>query len=207
MQEAAEQEGLTLLRAENSTGFKRVTLESRSVSKPFKATAWHGGRNKHLGMFATAEEAALVVARFLGPEGVAAALAADAAKALQPAPMTAAEVHAAASAEGLTLVRAENATGFKGVTRTAKHQQAVPSLPAARLEVSLPRRLLHRRGGGAHVRLLRARPRQRPRAVPANAQAPPPARGRADGERARLVPALPHGVQPAQRAQGAPVTL
>ena len=32
--------------------------------------------------------------------------------------MTAAEAHAAAAAEGLALLRAENATGFKGVCRT-----------------------------------------------------------------------------------------
>ena len=40
---------------------------------------------------------------------------ADEAKALEPAPMTAAEAHAAAAAEGLVLVRTENTTGFKGV--------------------------------------------------------------------------------------------
>ena len=49
-----------------------------SVSKPFQAQLRHGGRNNQLGTFATAEEAALAVARFLGPEGVAAALAAAA---------------------------------------------------------------------------------------------------------------------------------
>ena len=31
--------------------------------------------------------------------------------------MSAAEAHAAAAAEGLTLLRAENTTGFKGVSR------------------------------------------------------------------------------------------
>ena len=75
-----------------------------------------------MGDFATAEEAALAVARFLGPEGVAAALAPPAA---EPAPMTAEEAHAAAAAEGLTLVRAENPTGFKGVSSPA----APPSKP------------------------------------------------------------------------------
>ena len=33
--------------------------------------------------------------------------------------MTAAEAHAAAAAEGLALLRAENSTGFKGVNRRA----------------------------------------------------------------------------------------
>ena len=73
---------------------------------------------EYLGIFATAEEAALAVARFLGPEGVAAALAPPAPPAAEPAPMTAAEAHAAAAAEGLALLRAENATGFKGVSRS-----------------------------------------------------------------------------------------
>ena len=71
----------------------------------------HDGRTSTLGYFATAEEAALAVARFLGPEGVAAAQRARAAPS-----MTAAEAHAAAAAEGLALLRAENATGFKHVT-------------------------------------------------------------------------------------------
>ena len=65
---AAEAEGLSLVQsAENSTGFKGVTLDG----KQFKAQLKHDGRNKNLGHFATAEEAALAYARFLGPEGVA----------------------------------------------------------------------------------------------------------------------------------------
>ena len=87
----------------------------------------HGGRrNKHLGTFATAEEAALAVARFLGPEGVAAALAPPAGASRSP--MTAAEAHAAAAEEGLALLRADNAAGFKHVTRksASKPFQARP---------------------------------------------------------------------------------
>ena len=72
---AAAAEGLTLLRADmgirrpsrqNVTGFNCVSRRS-SASKPFKANLWRDGRTKHLGVFATAEEAALAVARFLGP--------------------------------------------------------------------------------------------------------------------------------------------
>ena len=118
---AAEAEGLVLVRADNSAGFKGVHTNS-SASNPFQASMRRDGRNNHLGTFATAEEAALAGARALGPEGVAAALAADEAKAVEPAPMTAAEAHAAAASEGLALLRAENprcsnATGFKGVYR------------------------------------------------------------------------------------------
>ena len=67
---AAAAEGLALLHAETATGFKAVNL-SGHASKPFKANLKHRGRNKHLGNFATAEEAALAVARFLGPAGAA----------------------------------------------------------------------------------------------------------------------------------------
>ena len=107
---AAAMEGLVLVRADNASGFKNVSLDS-AVSKRFLA---HGGRKEYLGQFATAEEAALTVARFLGPEGVAAALAAP--KPV-PAPMTAAEARATAVSEGLTLVGADNATGFMYVSR------------------------------------------------------------------------------------------
>ena len=81
-----------------------------------------GGRtNGRAAASTTAEEAALAVARFLGPQGVAAsARAARPPAAPEPAPMTAAEAHAAAAAEGLALVRAENATGFKGVGRRSR---------------------------------------------------------------------------------------
>ena len=78
---AAAAEGLALLRAENDTGFWGV-YPSRTPqpysSTPFQARVWHDRRTNHLGNFATAEEAALAVARFLGLEGVAAARAADA---------------------------------------------------------------------------------------------------------------------------------
>ena len=51
---AAAAEGLTLLRAENTTGFKNVSIGG-SASKPFKASLKHGGSKESLGSFATAE--------------------------------------------------------------------------------------------------------------------------------------------------------
>ena len=62
--------------AENVTGFKGVS-RTGNASKPFQAMLRREGRDKYLGTFVTAEEAALAVARALGSEGVAAALAAE----------------------------------------------------------------------------------------------------------------------------------
>ena len=63
----------------------------------------------HLGGFATAEEAALCVAR--SPEGQAAA----AEKPTAAVPLTSEEARQQAQAETLTLLRAENKTGYFGV--------------------------------------------------------------------------------------------
>ena len=122
---AAHAEGLVLLPAENPTGFKGVNLGS-TVSRPFVAKMWNGSRVDTLGTFATAEEAALAVARALGPEGVAAALQAASQEA---PPMTAAEALAQAAAEGLTLQRADSAAGYKHVRlgdNVSKPFQACP---------------------------------------------------------------------------------
>ena len=64
---------LTLLRAENMTGFKGVCRSGSVSSNQFQAQLKHDGRQKHLGNFATAESAALAVARFLRSEGITAA--------------------------------------------------------------------------------------------------------------------------------------
>ncbi len=60
---AAAAEGLSLLPAENAAGFKYVEHNPTAL-KAFKARPYHDGRQHELGRFATAEEAALVVARF-----------------------------------------------------------------------------------------------------------------------------------------------
>ena len=96
-----------------------------NVSKPFHGDVAAAGATS-LGHFATAEEAALAFARFLGPAGVVASLAAAATAALEPAPMTAAEAHAAAASKLLALVRAENATGFKGVSHSVAVSASKP---------------------------------------------------------------------------------
>ena len=72
----AQAEGLTLVVAENKTGYFGVHLKP-GQPKPYQVTVRRGGKYAHLGCFATAEEAALCVAR--SPEGQAAAQKAAAA--------------------------------------------------------------------------------------------------------------------------------
>ena len=62
-----EAEGLTLLKADNKAGYFGVKLSSSGQSKPYEARVRRGGKQVHLGSFATVEEAALCIART--PEG------------------------------------------------------------------------------------------------------------------------------------------
>ena len=81
-------------------------------SKPYQARVTRGGKKVFLGSFATAEEAALYVAR--SPEGREAAERAEAARPPSPA-LTSEEARQQAPAEGLTLLVADNKTGYLGV--------------------------------------------------------------------------------------------
>ena len=63
----AQAERLTLLRAENKTGYFGVCLNNPGKPKPYLAQVRRGGKLVYLGNFATAEETALCVAR--SPEG------------------------------------------------------------------------------------------------------------------------------------------
>ena len=67
----ADAEGLTLRVADNTTGYFGVNLAKPGQPKPYQARVVRGGKRVHLGSFATAEEAALCIAR--SPEGQAAA--------------------------------------------------------------------------------------------------------------------------------------
>ena len=64
----AEAEGLTLLEADNKSGYFGVNLNKPGQPKPFMAHVKRGGKKVNLGCFATAEEAALNrgVQRWLG---------------------------------------------------------------------------------------------------------------------------------------------
>ena len=92
-EQLAAEEGLTLMRTSRlQIGFKGV---STTRSGRFNATR---NASEYLGATATAEEAALLYARHLGPEASAAAAAAA-------VPLTAMEAEQLAAEEGLTLVR------------------------------------------------------------------------------------------------------
>ena len=114
---AVTAEGLTLVRSSaNKSGFTWVTPNSRTRWKAQLTCGGSGGKpswkDAYLGSFGSAAEAALAVARELGPQGSAAAAAAAGA-----APsMSLGEVEAAVAAEGLMLARSSrNDSGFKGV--------------------------------------------------------------------------------------------
>ena len=104
----AQAEGLTLRVAENTTGYFGVRLDKSCKTKPYKAQVSRSGKMVYLGSFATADEAALCVAR--SPEGQVAAQKAAAAM-----PLTSEEARHQAQAEGLTLRVADNKTGYFGV--------------------------------------------------------------------------------------------
>jgi hypothetical protein len=83
----AQEEKLTLLVADNKAGYFGVYLTNPGQPKPYQAQVRRGGKAVHLSSFATAEEAALCIAR--SPEGraaVARAAAAESQGALPAAP-------------------------------------------------------------------------------------------------------------------------
>ena len=104
----AQAEGLVLRVGRNGTGYYGVCLTNPGTPKPYQARVRRGGKIVSLGTFATAEEAALCVART--PEGKAAVERAKAAP-----PLTSEEALQQAQAEGLVLRVAENKAGYFGV--------------------------------------------------------------------------------------------
>ena len=97
----ADAEGLTLLKADNKTGYFGVSLTYPGQPKPYQARVRRGGKMVSLGHFATAEEAALCIAR--SPEGQAAAK-----KVAAPPPLTSEEAEVVEVLEA-ELVEAEEA--------------------------------------------------------------------------------------------------
>jgi len=101
-------EGLVVRVSDNETGYFGVYLDKSCKPKRYKARVRRGGKKVSLGHFATAEEAALCVART--PEGKAAAERAAAA-----APLPSQEALQQAHAEVLTLRVSNSKTGYFGV--------------------------------------------------------------------------------------------
>ena len=148
----AQAERLTLLKAENKTGYFGVYVGHPGAPRPYLAQVRREGKNMSLGYFATAEEAALCIVR--SPEGQA--VARKPAAAPPTPPLTSEEVRQQAQAEGLTLRVADNTSGFFGVhyKRTGRPRPMLrpyqAKLRIGGTEVSLlPGQLQHRRGGRA----------------------------------------------------------
>ena len=111
----AQAERLMLLVADNKTGYFGVS-HLPGKPKPYVARVKRGGKSVHLGSFATAEEAALCVART--PEGKAAAAKARARAASMAASLelTSEEARLQAKAEKLVLPEEpKNPSGYYGV--------------------------------------------------------------------------------------------
>ena len=104
----AQAEGLTLHVTDNQAGYFGVYLDSRKT-KPYLTRVRRGGTSVSLGRFTTAEEAALCIART--PEGQAAAEKAAV------VPLTSEEARQQAQVERLTLLVADNKTGYFSVYR------------------------------------------------------------------------------------------
>ena len=115
----AQAEKLSLLVAENKTGYFGVILTHPGRPKPYQARVRRGGKTVGVGCFATAEEAALCVARSPERQSVAAERAAAA------TPLTNEEARQQAQAEKLTLLVAGSRTGYFGVS-LAKPGQPKP---------------------------------------------------------------------------------
>ena len=99
--------------AENRTGYFGVYLNNPGKPKPcYWARVRRGGKQVYLSSFATAEEAALHVAR--SPEGQAVAAERRERAAAAP-PLTSEEARQQAQAEKLRLRVAKNSTGYFGV--------------------------------------------------------------------------------------------
>ena len=123
----ARAEGLTLLEADNQTGYFCV-YHQHGKCKPYKAEVLRRGKLMYLGNFVTAEEAALCVART--PEGRKAAKRPAAAP-----PLSSQQARQQAEAEGLTLLKADNKTGYFGVyhSNVGKPKQGVHVNQASRV--------------------------------------------------------------------------
>ena len=122
--------GLTLLVADNKTGYFGVRLNNPGQSKPYQARVRRGGKKVRLGTFATAEEAALCIAR--SPEGRAAAAEQAAAERAAPAPQPPASEEGQGTAPAMppgAVLKEEGAVPPMPPGAFVKEEQVAPPMP------------------------------------------------------------------------------
>jgi len=121
----AEREGLTLTASSNSSGYKGVTFKPKERgSKKYELRVWVGGKKVFLGMFATAEQAALFYARREAGRDTS-DLTAPPPPPPPPAPSSDAGAEAVRQAEreGLTLATSSGSnSGYRGVCYNPKQK-------------------------------------------------------------------------------------
>ena len=139
----AEEEGLMLVRADTTGGYRGVKRDRNCPTRPFNAQIGLNGHCKSLGYFSSAQEAALAYARakrdYHGTVSTASSAAArpelritkkQAASALASWGSDTVELEeeaeAQAKAEGLVLVRAAGQGGYKGVKKRNDHSRTKP---------------------------------------------------------------------------------
>jgi len=118
----AEREGLTLTTSSSSTsGYKGVTCRPKQHgSKNYQLKVRAGGKMVTLGMFATAEQAALFYARREAGRDTS-----DLTAPPPPPPTSAAEAVRQAKREGLTLTKSSGSnSGYRGVTFKPKERSS-----------------------------------------------------------------------------------
>ena len=147
-QAIAESEGLKLMMSNaNTTGYLYV----HPSGSHFHATLYKDGKKQPLdGSWCSAAEAALAVARELGPQGIEMSLARNAP---EPPSMSIEEVKAAVEAEGLTLITDDSATGFLGVgpmLRATAKKSFAPTLGRTTTSISARLPPLRRRRWRMH---------------------------------------------------------
>ena len=125
----AEAEGLTLLKADNTTGYFCV-YHKPGWPKPYQAQVRRGGKMVYLGSFATAKEAALCIAR--SPEGQAAAAEQAAAERAAPAPQPPASEEGQGTAPAMppgAVLKEEGAVPPMPPGAFVKEEDVVPPMP------------------------------------------------------------------------------
>ena len=169
----AAEEGLCLLRAPTTGGYKGVKRDKNLSTRPFYAQLKQNGQCKSLGYFVTAKEAALAYARAKGQKACVGSSDAPSTseEATEQTELT--ESDRCAAAEGLELVRAPGSSGYKGVKHHKDHRHRLRPYEA-RTWVDGKTKSLGRFSTAKEAALAYAR---------AKAHAPPPIRptiGRAD---------------------------